>query len=153
MTGLDSLLNPARVMCRVEAASKKRIFELAAQKIAEAEPALVEDEVYTQLLAREKLGTTGLGQGVAVPHCRVDGCEQPLGCLITLASAVDFQSSDKRPVDLLFVLLVPTEATQEHLDLLAEIARRFSSGSYCRALRNAESDDKLLMTAVTEKAA
>ncbi len=153
MTGLDSLLSPARVMCRVDAASKKRIFELAAQQIALAEPGLEEDEVYTQLLAREKLGSTGLGQGVAVPHCRVAGCGQPLGCLITLASAIDYDSPDKRQVDLLFVLLVPPEATQDHLDLLAEIARRFSSEHYCRALRDAGTDSSLLNTAMTAQAA
>lgn len=153
MTGLDELLSPARVMCRAEAASKKRIFELAAQCIASAEASLEENDVYAQLLAREKLGSTGLGEGVAVPHCRVSGVAQPLGCLITLSRAVDFDSPDGRPVDLLFVLLVPPEATQEHLELLAEIARRFSRPEYCQTLRAAEDDNTLLKSAVLERAA
>lgn len=153
MTGLDTLLSPARVMCRVDASSKKRIFELAAQQIAAAETDLVEDEVYVQLLAREKLGSTGLGSGVAVPHCRVEGCSHPIGCLITLSDAVAFDSPDGRPVDLLFVLLVPPEATQEHLELLAEIARRFSSGDYCAQLREAASSQTLLQAAVAPLAA
>lgn len=153
MTGLDSLLSPARVLCRAEAASKKRIFELAAQCIAAAEIELEEHDVYAQLLAREKIGSTGLGEGVAVPHCRVSGVAKPIGCLITLSSAVDFDSPDGRPVDLLFVLLVPPEATQEHLELLAEIARRFSRSEYCQSLRAADTGASLLASAVTAKAA
>lgn len=153
MTGLDTLLSPARVMCRAEAASKKRIFELASQRIADTEANLQQQDVYTQLLAREKIGSTGLGSGVAVPHCRVEGLAAPIGCLITLAEGVHFDSPDNNPVDLLFVLLVPPESTQEHLNLLAEIARRFSNPEYCRSLRRAVSDTMLLDTAVNSMAA
>ena len=153
MVALETLLSPARVKCQVEAASRKRVFELAAHQIASAEVGLEEDEIYTQLLAREKLGSTGLGEGVAVPHCRVAGCANPIGCLITLSSGVDFGSPDGRPVDLLFVLLVPPEATQAHLDILAEIARRFSSSRYCQTLRSVSSDSDLLTFAVHGKAA
>ena len=148
MTELDSLLTPFRVMCRIDAGSKKRIFELAAHQIASADPALTESSVYAQLLARENLGSTGLGQGVAIPHCRVAGCDKPVGCLITLATPVNFESSDKQPVDLLFVLLVPPEATQEHLDILASIAERFSRFGYCDKLRMATSDGDLLASAL-----
>ncbi|EED35963.1 phosphotransferase system, nitrogen regulatory IIA protein [Luminiphilus syltensis NOR5-1B] len=140
-------------MWRVEVSSKKRIFELAAEQIAEVEPDLSDDDIYTQLLAREKLGTTGLGQGVAIPHCRVEGCAQPLGCLITLDQAIPFDAPDNVPVDLLFVLLVPLEATQEHLDILAELAGRFSDPAYCSALRNAHSSADLLDSAVHSEAA
>ncbi len=153
MTGLDNLLSPARVMCRAEAASKKRIFELAAQRIADTETSLDEHQVYAQLLAREKLGSTGLGAGVAVPHCRAEGVEQALGLLITLSEPVDFDSPDSKPVDLLFVLLVPPEATQEHLELLADVARRFSTQAYCQGLRAADTDDALLQAATTSQAA
>ncbi len=148
MTGLDSLLSPARVMCRVDATSKKRIFELAAQNIAHGDALLTEQQVYSQLLAREKLGSTGLGQGVAIPHCRVDGCDAPMGCLITLETPVDFDAPDGQPVDLLFVLLVPPEATQAHLDLLAELAGRFSGPDYCLGLRQAHSAGALLSCAL-----
>lgn len=152
MNALDNLLTPKRVMCQVEAASRKRVFELVAQQIAD-DAKLTEDSVYTQLLAREKLGSTALGGGVAIPHCRVAGCKQPLGCLVTLASGVDFDAPDSREVDLLFVLLVPEEATQTHLDLLAEIARRFSSAQYCAGLRGAESASQLLFAATHSLAA
>ncbi len=146
MNALDKLLDHKRVMCKVEAASRKRIFELVAQQIAD-DANLTEDAVYTQLFAREKLGSTALGCGVAVPHCRVAGCEQPLGCLVTLASSVDFDAPDGLEIDLLFVLLVPEEATQIHLDLLAEIARRFSNEHYCSQLRSANSASQLLLAA------
>lgn len=152
MNALDNLLTPKRVLCQVEAASRKRVFELVAQQIAD-DAKLTEDSVYTQLFAREKLGSTALGGGVAIPHCRVAGCEQPLGCLVTLASGVDFDAPDSREVDLLFVLLVPEEATQTHLDLLAEIARRFSNTQYCAGLRGAESASQLLIAATHSLAA
>ncbi len=152
MNALDNLLTPKRVMCQVEAASRKRVFELVAQQIAD-DANLTEDSVYTQLFAREKLGSTALGGGVAIPHCRVAGCEQPLGCLVTLASGVDFDAPDSRDVDLLFILLVPEEATQIHLDLLAEIARRFSNAQYCAGLRGAESASQLLIAATHSLAA
>lgn len=153
MTGVDNLLTPARVMCRVEAASKKRIFELAARQIAESDTSLADTDVYARLLAREKLGSTGLGTGVAVPHCRVEGCEKPMGCLITLAEPIEFDAPDDKPVDLLFVLLVPAEAAQEHLDILAELARRFSNSVYCEQLRAANSVHELLASAITHRAA
>ena len=153
MTGVDSLLTPARVMCRVEAASKKRIFELAARQIAETDTNLTDTDVYARLLTREKLGSTGLGTGVAIPHCRVEGCERPMGCLITLAEPIAFDAPDEQPVDLLFVLLVPAEATQEHLDILAELARRFSDPHYCALLRAANSAQELLARATTPRAA
>lgn len=144
MAGLDALLDPARSMCRVDAASKKRIFELAAARIAGSSLQLGEDQIYTQLLAREKLGSTGLGRGVAIPHCRVEGCPAPMGCIITLSSAVSYDAPDDVHVDILFVLLVPAEATQEHLNILAELARRFSDPDFCSALRSARSDAELL---------
>ena len=153
MNVVDNLLTLARVMCRVDVASKKRIFELAAQQIAESDVNLIDTDVYGQLLAREKLGSTGLGTGVAVPHCRVEGCTEPMGCLVTLSEAIAFDAPDDQPVDLLFVLLVPAEARQEHLDILAELAKRFSDPSYCAHLRAARSEQELLASALITKAA
>jgi PTS system nitrogen regulatory IIA component len=153
MASLETLLHPDRVVCRADAASKKRVLELVAAQIAGAEPNLQEATVYTSLLERERLGTTALGAGVAVPHCRVPGIESPLGCLVTLAAGVDFDAPDGETVDLLFVLLVPPEATQEHLDILAAIARRFSDAHYCRGLREAADQDTLLQAARPARAA
>lgn len=153
MAGLDDLLDPTRTMCRVEATSKKRIFELVAARIADSQPVLDDDSIYNQLLAREKLGSTGLGQGVAIPHCRVDGCPEPLGCIITLSEAVNFDAPDDARVDVLFVLIVPAEATQEHLNILATLARVFSDTALCGQLRSATSDRELLDTLMHAEAA
>ena len=145
---IQNLLNPQRVLCQLDAVSKKRVLELVAEQVAGTEQTLDEDQVYTSLLERERLGSTALGHGVAVPHCRVSGLEQPLGCLVTLAEAIDYDAPDGEPVDLLFVLLVPPDATQEHLDLLADIARRFSNPSYCHGLRSAQGAEQLLNSAL-----
>ena len=147
MNALQKLLRPEHLLCRIDAASKKRCFEIAASHIAEQQPALSEELIYTKLLAREKLGSTGLGQGVAVPHCRVEGCHSPMGYLITLDNNVDYDAPDGVPVDLLFVLLAPQEATQEHLDLLADVAHCFSDTTFCDGLRSAQNPDLLLQAA------
>lgn len=147
MNALQKLLRTENLLCRVDAASKKRCFEIAASHIAQQQPTLSEELVYTKLLAREKLGSTGLGQGVAVPHCRVEGCHSPMGYLITLNNDVDYDAPDGIPVDLLFVLLAPQEATQEHLDLLADVARCFSDAVFCDDLRSAQTVERLLEAA------
>ena len=105
------------------------------------------DNIFNLLIAREKLGSTGLGKGIAIPHCRAANCEEPLGTLVTLADPVDFDAPDDVPVDLLFVLLVPETAHQEHLDILANIARLFSQPEYCQRLRDANSDAALFRAA------
>lgn len=145
---LEELLSPTRIDCAVEAASKKRIFEIVAGKIATSTSGIGETDIYAQLLAREKLGSTGLGAGVAIPHCRVAGCQRPVGSLLTLESPVDYDAVDRQPVDLVFALVVPEEATQTHLGILAELARRFSNEAYCTRLRAARTSIELLAAAL-----
>ena len=140
---MKDILTPARTLCRAPGLSKKRLFETIASIISEDQPALLYDEVFSQLTAREKLGSTGLGQGIAIPHCRVDACPEPLGTLVTLEQAIDFDAPDDQPVDLLFALLVPGEAHQQHLDILANVARLFSQPDFCRQLRAAPDSQAL----------
>tara|TARA_R110001592_G_scaffold363371_1_gene685690 strand:+ start:310353 stop:310811 length:459 start_codon:yes stop_codon:yes gene_type:complete len=144
---LNEILSPARTICHAPGISKKRLFETIARVISDDQPSLVYDEVLGQLIAREKLGSTGLGQGIAIPHCRVDACPEPLGTLVTLEQAIDFDAPDDKPVDLLFALLVPGEAHQQHLDILANVARLFSQGSFCQQLRAAKNSDELFTVA------
>jgi PTS system nitrogen regulatory IIA component len=101
----------------------------------------------SQLIAREKLGSTGLGEGIAIPHCRIENCSQPTGILLTLAEPIDFDSPDNQPVDLVFALLVPAEAHQQHLDTLAGLARLFSQPDFCDSLRNAQDRAELFSLA------
>ena len=143
MQPLDDILTPARTLCHAPGSSKKKLFETIAGAIAEDQLSLTADEVFDQLIAREKLGSTGLGRGIAIPHCRVSNCTHPLGTLVTLAEPIDFDAPDDQPVDLLFVLLVPEEAHQQHLDILAGIARLFSQAEFCERLRSAGDSGEL----------
>ena len=143
MATLSQILTPGRTLCRASSVSKKRLFETIAEVICEEQPDLPQHEVLDQLIARERLGSTGLGGGIAIPHCRAEHCEQPLGALLSLAEPIDYEAPDDQPVDLLFALLVPEEAEQAHLDLLAEVARLFSEPDFCQRLRDA-SDDRAL---------
>ena len=144
---LNSILTPGRTHCRAPGASKKRVLENLAQLINQDIPSLEADYLFEQLIAREKLGSTGLGNGIAIPHCRIKDCPAITGCLITLESGVDFDAIDQQPVDILFVLLVPEEANDEHLAALAKLAELFSQPDYCQRLREADSNDKLFAAA------
>ena len=117
--------------------SKKRLFEQAAASIS-AEFDLNQASVYRSLLAREKLGSTAIGHGVAIPHSRMSGCSEPLGCLILLSEGVDFGAPDGADVEIAFILLVPEAATQDHLDLLASLANAFSNADIRDRLKKAD---------------
>lgn len=143
MPFMNDILTPGRTVSNVAGVSKKRLFETIARIFCDDQPSLEYEAVFSHLIAREKLGSTGLGKGIAIPHCRVDACPQPLGVLVTLRDGVDFDAPDDQPVDLLFALLVPGEAHQQHLDILASVARLFSQNDYCQALRAAQSDRAL----------
>ena len=143
MTDLTQILSPSRCQSQVPGQSKKRIFQEVAELLVTDQPELNADDVVTRLLAREKLGSTGLGRGIAIPHCRLDGCQQPLGVLMSLATPTDFDAPDDEPVDLLCVLVVPEEANQEHLEILAALARLFSQDPLCSALRACDNGDEL----------
>ena len=127
--------------------SKKRLFECAAAAISAAFE-LDGEAVYKALLGREKLGTTAMGEGVAIPHCRIAGCTDAAGCLITLSNGIDFSAPDRVPVDLAFVLLVPVEATQEHLNVLAQLAKAFGDSDVRTKLRGAASAEDARTTLV-----
>jgi len=151
MNFLNQILTPQRTVCRVAAASKERLFETIARIACDDQYLLSQDEVLDRLVAREKLGSTGMGQGIAIPHCRISQCRRPLGSLLTLAEAVPFDAPDDVPVDLLFVLLVPVQAHQEHLDILANIAQLISQADVCERLRASRDDRTLYDVACTAR--
>lgn len=148
MQDLSDILTPTRTVCGASGVSKKRLFETIAKIINDDQPSLDYDNVFDLLIARERLGSTGMGQGIAIPHCRAAQCESPLGTLVSLRDAIDFDAPDEQPVDLLFILLVPEEANQQHLDILAGLARLFSDNDYCQGLRAAKNDNELYQFAV-----
>lgn len=136
MNPLINLLTVDQVLLDLEAGSKKRVFEQAGM-LFETRLGLARSIIFDSLFAREKLGSTGLGQGVAIPHGRIKGLKQAAGAFMRLANPVPFDSPDGRPVDLLFVLLVPEQATEEHLQILSELAQRFSDRAFREKLQAA----------------
>lgn len=143
MPTINQILTPSRTVCQVAGVSKKRLFETISSVVCDDQPTLSYDDVLDHLIAREKLGSTGLGSGIAIPHCRVSNCAAPIGALLSLEEPIAFDAPDEQPVDLLFVLLVPEEEHQQHLDILAEIARLFSQASFCRTLRDTKDSQAL----------
>lgn len=132
---IKNILSPGLTLCRVNTSSKKRTLEFIAEQVARQHPELDEGQIFNNLVARERLGSTGIGQGIAIPHCRLDDCTQVIGALITLDEGVEFDAIDNQPVDLLFTLIVPKEATSAHLELLSQLAEQFNRQSFCDALR------------------
>ena len=146
---LQNILSPERTYCRVTGASKKRVIENITQFIYSDRPSFDPDDLFDHLVAREKLGSTGLGNGIAIPHCRVKSCSSITGCLLTLEQGVDFDAIDGKPVDIVFALLVPEEAHDDHLQVLAKLAQRFSDPDFCATLRAAENKEDLYRAAIT----
>lgn len=143
---LQRLLAPGRALCRVTGHSKKRTLQTIGERLAAALPEGTAggDEVTGLLLDRERLGSTALGDGVAVPHARCESCTVPTGVVVTLADGIEFDAPDGQPVDLLFALLVPGEGTQEHLDILASLAGSFRERAFRDRLRAAENSQQLI---------
>ena len=135
-------LGQFQVLSEESLLSKKRVFERAAEAMGAALN-LSSDNIYRALLAREKLGSTAIGEGIAIPHCRINECAEAAGCLVTLQEPIDFGSIDGRDVDVIFVLLVPEDATQAHLNLLAALARSFSNADLRSRVRQTVDPEEL----------
>ncbi len=128
MHRLASILPIEQVLVGIDATSKKRAFEEAGllfENLHGLSRALVTDSLF----ARERLGSTGLGHGVAIPHGRIKGLKSPMAAVFQLAQAIGFDAPDEQPVKLLIFLLVPEAATQKHLEILSEIAELLSNAS------------------------
>ncbi len=132
---INTILTPKLTFCNVQGVSKKRLIETSADLIASQVKSVDANQIYSALIAREKLGSTGLGNGIAIPHCRVPKCKSTIGCLIKLEQGIDFDAIDTKPVDLLFYLLVPENTIEGHLEVLRALAERFNNNSYCASLR------------------
>lgn len=130
-------LLPVSRVADSEARSKKRALELLAESLASATTDLGQHSVFASLIGRERLGSTGIGHGVALPHGRVEGIDTCLGAFIRLREPIDFEAADGEPVDLLFGLLVPTACGDEHLAALSAIATRFGDEAVREAVRKA----------------
>jgi len=141
MIRLETILTPGRSLVNVPGGSKKRALEMVANLIAKEVPGLEMQDVFEKLIAREKLGSTGFGNGIAIPHCRLEGCASPVSALLHLDAPIDYDAIDGAPVDLLFVLLVPEAATDAHLELLRQIASMLDRKEVRDRLRAAGSSE------------
>lgn len=148
MIQLQTILTPGRSLVNVPGGSKKRVLEQIATLAARDLGELDAQDIFESLIAREKLGSTGFGNGIAIPHCRLSGCSSPLCAVLHLEAAVDFDAIDGAPVDLLFVLLVPEAATDEHLELLRQIASMLDRADIRERLRQATDSQALYQIVV-----
>ncbi len=141
---ISDLLTPQRVACGVGVGSKKRALESLAGLLVKDNIELGEEEVFTGLIARERLGSTGLGHGVAIPHSRFRHIDRAAGALMTFEQGIDFDAPDGQPVKVMFALLVPENSTEEHLQLLAALAEMFGDAGLRDELKEATVIDTMI---------
>jgi len=141
---LDTLISSNAVINNAEIKSKKRALELLAEHLAtEANKSSADGidalKIFQLLTEREKLGSTGMGHGVALPHTRTSLAENAIGAFLKLDKGIDFDSPDQQPTDLIFALMVPEHYTDEHLKILAYLASLFSDENFCKIIRESNS--------------
>lgn len=142
---ISQLLSAERVVCNIAVSSKKRALEAVSNLLAESSGTELSDiDIFDGLIAREKLGSTGLGHGVAIPHGRFKDIDEVVAVFIKFEQGVDFDAIDGASVDLVFALMVPQESTEEHLQLLASLAEFFSDASVRQRLRKSSSSAEIL---------
>ena len=140
MNLISRLLPAKNILLDLPASSKKRAFEQAGL-LFENNQGVARAKVFDSLFARERLGSTGLGQGVAIPHGRIKGLKEAIAAFVRVAEPVPFDAPDGQPVSLMIFLLVPEQASQQHLDLLSELAQMLSDKGFRQSLLDAPSAD------------
>src|SRR3989338_3978744 len=129
MNLISKILLPDNILLDAESTSKKRVFERVGL-LFENNQQIARSQVFDSLFAREKLGSTGLGQGVAIPHGRIKGLREAVAALVTMKEAIPFDAPDGQPVNIACILLVPEKATDKHLQILSELAQMFSDKQF-----------------------
>lgn len=143
MVALSQILSPSHIHLEVSGSSKKKVLQNIAEIISNYAPELTADSVFDHLIAREKLGSTGFGDGVAIPHCRIALCQNVTGAFFRLSTPIEFDAVDRKPVDLVFVLLVPEEKNQDHLALLSQLAEKLSHQEIRQQLRHSKNPEDI----------
>lgn len=146
---LNELLTLESIENSVEVASKKMSLEVASEMLATSVEGVAADDIFSALLNRERLGSTGIGSGVGIPHCRINGADKAAAVLLSLKEPIDFDSIDNQPVDLICALIVPDDGNDEHLKTLAGLAELFSNPTAINALRSSETNEALYEAAVS----
>ncbi|MBM2829593.1 MAG: sugar transporter subunit [Gammaproteobacteria bacterium] len=132
---ISEILTPERILCNIDTNSKKGALQELSRLLANTSQTLTCTEIFDCLNARERLGSTGLGNGIAIPHGRLKHADKPVAAFLKLKSGVDYDALDQQPVDLLFALLVPEGSTKQHLQILARLAEMFCNDSLLNHLR------------------
>ena len=148
---VSSLITPESVFAGIKGNGKKQVLQELSSHLARVS-GLSDRAIFETLLQRERLGTTGVGQGIAIPHGRIAGLDRLIGLFARLARPVDFEALDGEPVDLVFVLLAPEDAGADHLQALARIARLFRGPAIAQKLRQTEDPAALYAILTTENA-
>ena len=146
-SSISNILTPQRTLMGAQCSSKKRLLEFISNFLCEQIEDSQADDIYERLIAREKLGSTAIGEGIAIPHSRLSECTDTLGALFVLQDPIDFDSIDRKPVDIVFVLLVPAEATEQHLQTLSMLAQKFNEEDFRQSLRSAQNSEELFTLA------
>lgn len=141
---IQAIVSLDRTECAVQCNSKKRIIETISSIAARSNPDIDEGTVLTALLNREKMGSTGIGNGIALPHGRLAGLDNVIAIVVTTTPPIDFDAIDNKPVDIFFALLVPEEQTEGHLQTLASVANKLSQKDTVKAIRNASTNDDII---------
>lgn len=143
MIPLDHVISAERVFFEDLGASKKKVLQSLAERMAFLLPDVTELTLFDQIMTREKLGSTGIGSGIAVPHCRLEGLSKPIAALAKLPDGIDFQSIDGERVDVIVLLIVPADANDEHLELLASVVERLGTPAQINAIRESSNSQSL----------
>ena len=142
MNLISKLLPVSNIMLDLDVSSKKRVFEQAGL-LFENNHSIARSQIFDSLFAREKLGSTGLGQGIAIPHGRIKGLKEAIGAVARMKQPIPFDAPDGQNVNLIFILMVPDRATDLHLQILSELAQMFSDKPFRERLLGAASPDAL----------
>ncbi|WP_369621864.1 PTS IIA-like nitrogen regulatory protein PtsN [Pseudoalteromonas distincta] len=147
---LSSLISEDCSKAAVLFNSKKRILEFISELAHEKLPHLHQQDILSALLNREKLSSTGIGRGIAIPHGRMNNVEEPLAVVLVSKTPINFDAIDNRPVDIFLALIVPDGDNQQHLKTLATIADKLNNKEFCKQLRSAKSDEELYQVIVSQ---
>ncbi len=145
---ISELLSPARSLYTTQKESKKHVLNQLSKLICQDLKDVEVDDIFSALVDRERLGSTAIGHGVAIPHVRSTLVKHPLGALLRLEHGIDFGATDKQEVDLFFALLVPVDGDEEHLQILAHIAKKFHDPAFREKLRLADEKATLYQAAI-----
>ena len=140
---LSEIINVNRIRSDVDVKSKKRVLEELSHLVAQDQIQLDTSDIFDSLISRERLGATGVGYGIAIPHGRIKNCQKITGAFIKLSEGVDFNTTDNLPVDILFALIVPEESTDVHLQVLALLAAMFSDESLRTKIRQSSNAEEI----------